>query len=328
MDQVDETTTNPHPYPVFSLFSGGIAGLCCRAIHHAGIATRFQVTQFVERDSYRQRLLAQNHPGVPIWDDVRTYSPEPGQFFAVVGGSPCTDNSGANPKGRGLAGDRSGLWWEQLRIIQECRPAIMLWENPAGCRYPKQDHELSPLGMVLWSLSASGYVPQWQSIKASDVGAPHQRDRVFVIAYSNNLFERFSIVPTPWSGQIGKDIEALANPDRRFNGGSKLSGVGTGQEHSVTGVDFARPRLAPPHQGVDNGPASELNSYSLRGWWRLNPFVGEIQTKARSLPHRGDRIAALGDAVVPQQAAAAWKYIDYLTSLLEERNDHNDRRNF
>lgn len=275
-------------YKVSSLFSGGLAGLCERGIQLANLTDTFRVCQFVEHNPYRQHLLKQNFPGIAVWDDIKTFTTEPGIFDVVCGGSPCQDNSLCNPKRTGLDGERSGLWWEMFRIVQESKCKILLWENPDGCRHPTKTNPVSPLGQVLRSLESIGYSCQWQTIAASELGAPHQRKRVFVIAHtvSNEQIHRRAIL-TPWTRQIGDEIARVRDYREENSQYSQL-------------------------QRMDDGCSPGLHQISRSGWWQVNPFAGEISTIARGESDRADRVAILGDGCTPQQSAVCWKYINYL----------------
>ncbi|WP_208856079.1 DNA cytosine methyltransferase, partial [Chromobacterium subtsugae] len=135
----------------------------------------------VEWEPYAAAVLAarQNDgllPHFPIWDDVRTFDGRPwrGLVNVVSGGFPCQDISAAGA-GAGIDGARSGLWREMARIIGEVRPSHVLVEN-------------SPLlvgrglAVVIGDLAALGYDAQWACLAASDLGAPHQRDRIWLVA--------------------------------------------------------------------------------------------------------------------------------------------------
>ncbi|ALY07612.1 methylase [Nodularia phage vB_NpeS-2AV2] len=277
-------------HKVLSLFSGGLAGLCERGIEIAGLQQQFQVKQFIEYAPYRQHLLRQNFPGIAIWDDIRSYTAKPGTFDVICGGSPCQQNSLANPKRNGLHGERSGLWWEMHRLINEVKPRVVLWENPDGCRHPTKDDSISPLGYVLWSLNEIGYSTQWSTISASEVGAPHKRERVFLIAHANDD-EQISrrAVQSTWSGQIGDALESIRTNNSRLC-----------EQYKFT--------------GVDHGYSTELNQIRGLGWWGTNPYKGEMEVLARSQKDRKHRVSILGDGCTPQQSAVCWKYINYLMS--------------
>lgn len=135
----------------------------------------------VEYEPYAQAVLVarQNDgtfPPFPIWDDVRTFDGRPwrGVVDVICGGFPCQDISAAG-NGDGIDGERSGLWREMARIVGEVRPRFVFVEN-------------SPLlvgrglAVVLGDLADMGYDAQWFRLSASDCGAPHQRDRCWLVA--------------------------------------------------------------------------------------------------------------------------------------------------
>lgn len=157
---------------VLDLFSG-IGGFSL-GLERAGMKT----VAFVEREPFCQRVLAKHWPEVPIYDDVKTYRGDEHECDVVCGGFPCQDISFAG-RGAGLAGERSGLWSEMARIIGVARPRYVIVENVAALLG-------RGLGTVLGDLAAIGYDAEWHCIPASYVGAPHRRDRVWIIANSDS----------------------------------------------------------------------------------------------------------------------------------------------
>jgi site-specific DNA-cytosine methylase len=151
---------------IVSLFSG-IGGLdiaCERAFNGTTI------TQ-VEREPFAVRVLERRWPDAVRHDDVTTYRGEP--CDVVCGGFPCTDLSVAG-KREGLDAARSGLYHEMIRIVSESQPQYVVFENvPPLLKYR---------GRVDTDLARIGYGTIWQVCEASDVGAPHRRQRVFVVA--------------------------------------------------------------------------------------------------------------------------------------------------
>jgi len=131
----------------------------------------------------RDVLLARQRDGIlpnfPIWDDVATLDGNPwrGSVDVLCGGFPCQDISAAG-KGAGITGERSGLWKEYARLIGEMRPRFVFAENSPLLR-------TRGLGVVLEDLAALGYNARWGIIGAGAVGAPHKRDRMWVLAYAN-----------------------------------------------------------------------------------------------------------------------------------------------
>jgi DNA (cytosine-5)-methyltransferase 1 len=161
---------------VLDLFSG-IGGFSLGLERTGG----FETVAFCEIEDYPRRVLEKHWPGVPIYDDVRTLTADTlardGIAVDVIcGGFPCQDLSFAGRRA-GLEGARSGLWSEYARLIGELRPRFVLVENVPG---------LLSLGMgaVLGDLAALGYDATWDCIPAAAVGAPHRRDRVWLIAHA------------------------------------------------------------------------------------------------------------------------------------------------
>ena len=132
----------------------------------------------------RSVLLARQRDGMlppfPVWDDVRTFDGRPwrGRVDVVSGGFPCQDISIAG-KGDGLDGERSGLWTEFARIIGEVQPRFAFVENSPMLTSRGLDR-------VLADLSTLGYDAEWGVVGADDAGAPHRRERIWILAYSNN----------------------------------------------------------------------------------------------------------------------------------------------
>lgn len=156
---------------ILDLFSG-IGGFSL-GLERAGMRT----IAFCEVDPVCRRVLQKHWPDVPIFEDVKTLSAKDihETVDVICGGFPCQDISLAG-KGAGLSGERSGLWYEYRRLIEEIRPRYVVIENVAALRSRGLDQ-------VLWSLTEIGYSAEWHCIPARAVGAPHQRDRVWIVAY-------------------------------------------------------------------------------------------------------------------------------------------------
>ena len=130
-------------------------------------------------------LIARQNEGIlppfPIWDDVRTFDGRPwrGLVDVVSGGFPCQDISSAG-KGAGIEGERSGMWKEMARIIGEVRPRYVLVENSPVLTS-------RGLGVVLGDLAAMGYDAEWGVLGAVHAGAPHERERVWILAHAKGI---------------------------------------------------------------------------------------------------------------------------------------------
>jgi len=148
----------------------------------------YQTVCYVERDAYAAAdLVARMEDEVldpaPEWDDVSTFDPIPwrGIVDLVAGGFPCTDISDAG-KRAGIGGAKSGLWKQYARIIAALRPAIV-WAENVGALVRRG------LDVVLEDLAALGYDAEWMCLRASDVGAPHGRKRLFLLAIRQDLLD-------------------------------------------------------------------------------------------------------------------------------------------
>jgi DNA (cytosine-5)-methyltransferase 1 len=154
---------------VLSMFSG--CGGLDLGLERTG---RFEPVAFCEIEPYACALLAKHWPHVPNLGDVTKVDFSKIEADAIVAGFPCQDLSNAG-KRAGLTGPRSGLWWEVERAIRVVRPSIVLLENVAAL------HNRG-LGEVLGALAALGYDTAVHCIPASYVGAPHDRDRTWIVA--------------------------------------------------------------------------------------------------------------------------------------------------
>ena len=160
---------------VLDLFSG-IGGFSL-GLERAGMET----VAFCEVCPDAQNVLRKHWPGTPIFNDVRLLNATTirsagiERVDVIAGGFPCQDISVAG-KLAGIEGERSGLWEEYARIIDELKPEFAIIENVANLRS-------SGLATVIKDLWEIGYDAEWHIIPASAVGLPHQRERLWIIAY-------------------------------------------------------------------------------------------------------------------------------------------------
>jgi DNA (cytosine-5)-methyltransferase 1 len=162
-----------------ALFAGAGGGIL------GGKLLGWKTVGAVEIDEYARRvLLARQDDGClepfPIWDDVRTFDGKPwrGVVDIVTGGFPCQDISAAG-KGAGIDGARSGLWGEMARIICEVGPRFVLVENSPMLTS-------RGLGRVVGDLAAMGYDARWGVLGAVHAGAPHKRERIWIVANASS----------------------------------------------------------------------------------------------------------------------------------------------
>ena len=249
----------------------------------------------------RRLMQRQNEghlPPFPIWDDVRTFDGRPwnGIVDVVSGGFPCQDISAAG-KGAGISGERSGLWVEMARIIHEVEPQWVLVEN-------------SPLlvsrglGTVLGDLAQMGYHAEWGVLGADDAGAPHKRDRIWIVG-RHNASDALGVGSstrrttdnkpqrTDWACGSG---EQLAHTDKMYVQGHKRSFPHT--------EDWSFPR---ERQIGPQGP-----THNDQGWWEKDPGDGiepELGRVAHGMASRVDRLKAIGNGQVPATAAMAFRFL-------------------
>ena len=194
-----------------SLFAG-IGGFDL-GLERAGMECKWQV----EIDDFCNRVLEKHWPHVKRYRDVRevgAHNLEPVDL--ICGGFPCQDISiaGVNWGRQGISGSRSGLWSEMCRIVRELRPRRLLVENvPAILSGGNGEW----LGRVLGDLAEIGYDSEWHCIPASRVGAPHQRDRFWLLAYPNkqgvegSWAARCPSIVGPWGWGGKRDFQALCD---------------------------------------------------------------------------------------------------------------------
>ena len=256
---------------VGSLFSG-IGGFDL-GLERAGMRVRWQV----EINSYCQRVLAKHWPHVQRYGDIQSVdwgTVEP--VDVLCGGFPCQDISLAG-KGAGLAGERSGLWFEYAKAIEALTPRYVIIENVAALRSRGLDQ-------VLGALAALGYDAEWHCIPASAVGAPHRRDRVWIMAYA---------------GREGQPCRRI----REWEAETCEVGNSRPPDSSETVADTDSERLA--QRGRLHDTERTCAAIDRCDWWAVEPELGRV---AHGIPHRVDRLRGLGNAIVPQIAEmiGAW----------------------
>jgi DNA (cytosine-5)-methyltransferase 1 len=218
---------------VLDLFSG-LGGFSLGLERTGGFVT----TAFCEIDPFCRRVLAKHWPQVPCFDDVTTLRGEDvGPVDVICGGFPCQDISSAG-LGEGLDGARSGLWSEFARLIGELRPGIALVENVAALLGRGLDR-------VLGDLASLGYDAEWHCIPASAVGAPHRRDRLWIVAYPQRD-EQSRAEPRLWpSGRMGRFEQSVAWDRHWEDALSELRRLDDGLPRSLASTDAYRNAVVP-----------------------------------------------------------------------------------
>lgn len=287
-----------------SLFAG-IGGIDL-GLERAGMTCKWQV----EIDPYAQRVLAKHWPDVRRHDDVRNWpQADTERVDLIAGGFPCQDISYAG-RGAGIQGERSGLFFEFARIISEMGPRFVLMENVAALLTRWMDE-------VLGTLASLGYDAEWHCVPASSVGAPHQRDRVFVVSYSKG--ERFREGRTGRAASPAErqeDAAAMADSDSKREPQPQWTveekrrwTCDGGEEVNVAHANGSRLEDWSQRNGQGEAADAEWSRMSierLSQWWEAEPDVGRV---VDGLSSRVDRLRCLGNAVVPQVAELLGRHI-------------------
>ena len=170
---------------VLDLFSGIRLGGFSLGLERTG---GFETVAFCEIEEFPRAVLRKHWPEVPIFEDVRKLKgSDVGTVDVICGGFPCQDLSVAG-KGAGMGADtRSGLWSEIIRLVGELRPQFVIVENVANLLSGPSEKRSGWFGRVLGDLAECGYDAEWESLPAAAVGAPHERDRAWILAYPGQV---------------------------------------------------------------------------------------------------------------------------------------------
>jgi len=290
----------------------------------------------VEWEAYPASVLCarQNDgflPPFPIWDDVQTFVGHPwrGIVDVISGGFPCQDISAAG-KGAGIDGERSGMWGEMARIIREVRPRYVFVENSPMLTS-------RGLGRVLGDLASMGFNARWGVLGAADVGAKHQRDRIWIVAEhlgnpNNNgqTSSKISSSPTQRSDSSPTQQKQTCQSERSSeqyayvaNTSSQRGQAGSTNtqrwkerhsdksQHSSFDLAYTEDKgdvwrdweLGFTQQEHHSGGSP---THGGGEWWTTEPNVGRV---ANGVAARVDRLKAIGNGQVPLCAATAWRIL-------------------
>ena len=220
------------------------------------------------------RMASGDIPTAPIWDDVSTLRGRdiPYKIDIITGGFPCQDISLAG-RGGGLEGERSGLFYEITRLAGELKPRFLFLENvPAITTRGGTE--------VVRTLASMGYDCRWCIISAASVGAPHKRDRWWLLAHAH-----------------GTDGGIQQKPEQRQEA---FNPCGNGSEKSVAHSNGPRLQTPWPQQQTTGH-----QQFTPRWDITKSPVFGV----AHGLPNRAHRIRGLGNAWVPAQACKAFELL-------------------
>jgi DNA (cytosine-5)-methyltransferase 1 len=310
---------------VLDLFSG-IGGFSLGLERTGG----FETVAFCEIEKFPQKVLAKHWPRVPIYEDVRNVTAKQLRSDGIIpnvitGGFPCQDISVAgNQKGMG-EGTRSGLWSECARLLGEIRPDYAIFENVTALLSGDSGRWFQ---RVLWDLSEVGYDAEWHCIPASELGANHHRDRVWIIAYPN--LQRCKELNTPAKPKEQDQLSRKCNEgsespspcgDVAYPNSSQREGGGVSSgvqaKHAIShskGGAGATSKIMADTAGIGQQKQGKYEqsifaeayregktANALTGGspdiWKVEPELGRVADGIRDRSHR---LKGLGNAVVPQ----------------------------
>lgn len=283
------------PLTFGSLFAG-IGGFD-RGFDRAGMVCKWQV----EKDAYASSILAKHWPQARRWGDVETFPPPDGgdwEVDVICGGVPCQPVSLAG-KQKGKSDDR-WMWGEFLRVVATLSPRIIVAENPSSIL--SNDRGSTFAGIVA-AVRAAGYGVDWATVAARDVGAPHRRDRVFLVGRKDCCVGpvrdvRGLQLHDPRDARLRLPLPADRGVERRpLPSASDLADScgeglqGAVLEHSCEGLPGPCSRAW--------GDEDEEVPETFTGWRPSEPGVCRM---AHGVPNRVDRLRCLGNSIVPQVA--------------------------
>jgi DNA (cytosine-5)-methyltransferase 1 len=298
----------------------------------------------VEWEQYPASVLcARQNDGIlptfPIWDDIQTFDGKPwrGIVQVVSGGFPCQDISAAGG-GAGIEGERSGMWREMARVVDEVRPKYVFVENSPMLTS-------RGLGTVLGDLATMGFDAKWGVLSAADVGAPHRRDRIWILARQRDNISHTDDNWLRWGQQWAQSIEKETRNNTnsyQFSGrGKSQQPIYTGRQtmgnesiglcteisntdslrklQSKGGKPNKRRRISNICEKISDTDSAQRqrDECTERGtekrtiigkhcWWEIEPNVGRV---ADGVAARVDRLKAIGNGQVSLVASTAWKIL-------------------
>ena len=302
------------PLKVGDFFSG-IGGF---ALAESFFEGQFETKQFVEINPYCQQVLSKNFKGVPIHDDIKTFTAPKGSFQVCTFGFPRQDISVAGSQSGIGEGTRSGLFYECIRLLREIRPKFAIFENVRNLLSIEEGRVFQE---VLFQIAQAGYDAEFSVISARDVGGCHLRERVWILCYPSD-----------------SKLHGRTSPERLRFDAKTNSGTQKRKNKTVQSKRASESQSKTTIRGVTTTQTTNSNQQGLEGFGRqheLQESCGEKKARWRTQPYtlrpdwrgyesepcirrrddgvpsrmdanwrnRKERIICLGNAVTPQQAA-------------------------
>ena len=279
------------------LFAGAGGGLLAdRILGHTPVVA-------VEWEPYPCQVLRERaadgwFPGLRVWEgDVRLFDPSEytGKVDCIHAGFPCQDISQAGKQAGVGEGTRSGLYREVLRIAGAVRPRFIFLENVAAIKS-------NGLETVLKDLASMGYDTRWLCIRASDVGAPHHRDRWFLLANAN---EHGNGNGRGWGSVPDSNGDSAEKKQERHEFGTRTESSGEVLAHTECQRLQGQGKYEQSINSMQSTDwqAAESEHGGASDFWSIEPAVGRV---VDGMAHRTHRLKALGNGQVPLQVAVAF----------------------
>lgn len=305
-----------------SLFSGygGLDLAIEVALRRLGIRSR--VVWQAEKDRYCRAVLKKHWPRARCYEDVQDVNAYAPPISILGGGFPCQDISIAGERA-GLDGARSGLWWEFVRCIRVLRPDVVFVENVPEL--------LVYLGRVLGPLAELGFHAEWDLFDAAAVGAPHRRERLFLLAYTPGFRREggFGGGDGPRVCRELSDADSLGLHEQQIEVAGRAGAADTrghGAHRSLADADgCGRARRLADEEGAQarRGAGPEAWAELTRpGRWPAEPDVGRVVDGAGTRldrRRRRARIRCLGNGVVPEEGELAFLTLAHRAGLVAAR---------
>jgi DNA (cytosine-5)-methyltransferase 1 len=293
---------------LLDLFSG-IGGFSYAAEQLVG---GFSTIAFCEPNQPCQDVLRKHWPSTPIFPDVRTLTAQdilplcPNGLSLITAGFPCQDLSVAG-KQAGYNGERSVLFYEIIRLARELRPQFLLLENVRNLLSHQNGETFQE---TLFQIAQAGYDAEWAVISASDLGACHRRERIWIIAYPTSRLSQ------PWQVRHSEQSSQGCRSDMHLvqSGNPHCTSLLTSYTHNTrlerrqsTGVCECEEQW-PTWSG--DSPTNILSTD-----WRSYVSKPVLRRGDDGLSNRMDRLKQLGNSIVPQVAAIPLQRIKQLAEL-------------
>jgi DNA (cytosine-5)-methyltransferase 1 len=299
------------PLTILDLFSG-IGGFSYAAETLVG---GFRTIAFCDSDEPCRKVLRKHWPRTPIFTDVRSLTAAdilplcPDGLSLITAGFPCQDLSVAG-KRAGYDGERSVLFYEIIRLARELQPQFILLENVRNLLSHKNGETFQE---TLFQIAQAGYDAEWAVIPASDVGACHRRERIWIIAHASGrtaqLRRRSGYLAGTQRSVEGKKEE------RQRSGNATWDSSETAAHANNTRSQGQWPPCELPEGSREEQAAWRGGGAMLSPEWRSYLSVPVLRRGDDGLSNRVDRLKQLGNSIVPQVAAIPLRRIKDLAGL-------------